>query len=815
MSASGPSAEQHEDDAAAGRTAPAHRAGRSRRTRHVAATSGSPTVRSRGGRCQTVAPVALAALEQLTHATGVAAGLGAWRRATQRQASWPSDASFEGAVSLLLRTGRVAVSGGGPWHEYAPTGAQTLPKFDGGFLHLVRDVLRRECARRRRMLSTSEVMRAVRRRASELGSVPHGGPDDASAQAGESQPRRSTIVAMRAAAATAANWTAQQFAVRVRDALTSLTRAHRSGPRAWRQPQATCESRLMDGQSTRRAWFWKPITLDVPAPETPGSRCDAIRTAVARTEAALGLPVTLVNVYAWRDAHRAADPVAAYLVRKSMAVYLADACARDAHAHARPDEDEGATPSTPTPPMAKSPAATEQRARAASQPQGQPATLVHRVPGVRGVPDRYTARPTHDDTQRGAIPAARLLDLVTHYRIGEEIDGVAACAQRGAARGDADRSGRAGSPSFGSVAALRTGLVDELLRAVLDPRAVGESGHGGARDEPIPAIIARCLTALAVYVEWAHQQATGGHARSAGSERPRAAQPSRAAIRYAHFRALAVAKRLEDATRALATVEAYLGRRPVARGPAPLANAARLLQAPPPGSSLVAGAMAHAAAEVSADVTADVTTIAMVGEAALVTHEAGRRVAREVSILLGGSAHGGDSMIDRVRRVPAPADFRAGRRSPAEVTALDRPDLVATLIASAALPRAAAHLAPAEALLGHVLRDADALRRLLDAAPAADGSGRRALVVALALLGQGTPAEQAVPDPTDAQDTATACCAALLTHLFDDATTRAAAMTTDIAAIERRSRGAARITAARALRYLRAPDGPRWLDALG
>jgi hypothetical protein len=84
--------------------------------------------------------------------------------------------------------------------------------------------------------------------------------------------------------------------------------------------------------------------------------------------------------------------------------------------------------------------------------------------------------------------------------------------------------------------------------------------------------------------------------------------------------------------------------------------------------------------------------------------------------------------------------------------------------------QAQALLYSARTLLGFVLRDAELLRELLRATPVDDAFGRRALVVALGLLGHSVAPGQAIANLDDRESVAAACLAAALAQPQDPGT---------------------------------------------
>lgn len=83
---------------------------------------------------------------------------------------------------------------------------------------------------------------------------------------------------------------------------------------------------------------------------------------------------------------------------------------------------------------------------------------------------------------------------------------------------------------------------------------------------------------------------------------------------------------------------------------------------------------------------------------------------------------------------------------------LDRVEVLVCIHTCVGLPGALALIHSALALMGHVLRDAAVIRRVLDEIRLGEAPARRALVVALGLLGESVSFETGVSDPNDPLD---------------------------------------------------------------
>ena len=158
-----------------------------------------------------------------------------------------------------------------------------------------------------------------------------------------------------------------------------------------------------------------------------------------------------------------------------------------------------------------------------------------------------------------------------------------------------------------------------------------------------------------------------------------------------------------------------------------------------------------------------------------------RPVADAVAALRWGRPDGNwETLVEDARRVPAPAGPAGPRAFTSPPAVIDRVDAL-LLYDAVALLRTAALLAPAQLLLGHLLRDAASLGAQLDRVPAGDDVSRRALVVALGLLGAPPASEAAVPDVRSVPDAAAYLLAVTLADAGGGAALGAARAVTDAA----------------------------------
>ncbi|MGV3707343.1 MAG: hypothetical protein ACO1Q7_00780 [Gemmatimonas sp.] len=115
------------------------------------------------------------------------------------------------------------------------------------------------------------------------------------------------------------------------------------------------------------------------------------------------------------------------------------------------------------------------------------------------------------------------------------------------------------------------------------------------------------------------------------------------------------------------------------------------------------------------------------------------------------------TIMKLVRSLPTPT--LAPHRT--RCTSVDRVNGVLATLSAVVAPRSAAAVSAARTLLGAVVRDAGWLRSLLDTHPS-DAYGRRAVILALALLGETVPLERTLRDPSNPLDVAATCLASVL-----------------------------------------------------
>jgi hypothetical protein len=295
--------------------------------------------------------------------------------------------------------------------------------------------------------------------------------------------------------------------------------------------------------------------------------------------------------------------------------------------------------------------------------------------------------------------ACWLNDAVYAYRPADEMLGIAALRRR---------AETLGIPLFAQLAELRGTALSVAVAEVCAASQV-ETRAAGAGDPPVADAVATNLHALEVLSSWL-QQASDGRGLSA-------AQRSR------HQRGLVVQRHQLEAVRSLAATSTF---QDAMRGAAT-------------GRCRVVG---EAAGVGTPDLLPYATAVAQV-----LGHEDSLQLAR--------------NLVAAARRVPLTGARIRRPRWNLDV-GIDRVDALLLIFRALSLPRTATLLAAAQGVLGGVVRDAAVLAGLLAGVPTRAGEARRALVVALGLLGVVTDLEVAVPDPTDADDTAAYVLAARL-----------------------------------------------------
>lgn len=146
-----------------------------------------------------------------------------------------------------------------------------------------------------------------------------------------------------------------------------------------------------------------------------------------------------------------------------------------------------------------------------------------------------------------------------------------------------------------------------------------------------------------------------------------------------------------------------------------------------------------------------------VGEDGLVSLEGMRPYYEAAADLLDLRREGAARLLENARRFPAPVSpsaERFGRAHELSLSLLDRVDALTGLFQLFPVPRANALLASAQMVLGGVLRDADVLTVVLGLLPRSARYVRRALVIALGLLGRRVEFKDFVGETWDAEDVA-------------------------------------------------------------
>lgn len=130
---------------------------------------------------------------------------------------------------------------------------------------------------------------------------------------------------------------------------------------------------------------------------------------------------------------------------------------------------------------------------------------------------------------------------------------------------------------------------------------------------------------------------------------------------------------------------------------------------------------------------------ARVGEAATATLDELDSFLDPAADLLDLPPERARGLVERVRRFPPPempGRERIGSGVTPPLSVLDRPEALVSVFEAFSVPRANVSLQAAHGLLGHVLRDAELLHRLLEELPDRPGDVHRSIWVALGLLGE-------------------------------------------------------------------------------
>lgn len=130
-------------------------------------------------------------------------------------------------------------------------------------------------------------------------------------------------------------------------------------------------------------------------------------------------------------------------------------------------------------------------------------------------------------------------------------------------------------------------------------------------------------------------------------------------------------------------------------------------------------------------------------------------------------------VVDSARRFVLPGAYRIlpspFAETPVPMSGIDRVDALVSLYRRTGLLGAVTLLDPATAILGHVLRDAGVLREALHALRPGDAWPFRAIVVALGLLGDALPIQDAIMDVHDPLDIEASIFAATLSRPLEAA----------------------------------------------
>lgn len=190
----------------------------------------------------------------------------------------------------------------------------------------------------------------------------------------------------------------------------------------------------------------------------------------------------------------------------------------------------------------------------------------------------------------------------------------------------------------------------------------------------------------------------------------------------------------------------------------------------------------------------DLPDLRIVGQAGTATWEELDPALRATSMRLGLDPARSSRLVDAARRFPkteTPGRERFGAAGEHALSVLDRPDVMGLLYDLFRLPRTTALMRDAQLCLGFGLRDGALLRELFEDVPRGDRTARRALVVALGLIGEPLALEIAVPEPDDPEATEAWLLSAVLGRWLDAAA--------DVRVADSRAKGAARRVTDKAL----------------
>lgn len=154
-----------------------------------------------------------------------------------------------------------------------------------------------------------------------------------------------------------------------------------------------------------------------------------------------------------------------------------------------------------------------------------------------------------------------------------------------------------------------------------------------------------------------------------------------------------------------------------------------------------------------------------VGDAATITLSELDSLLRPAADLLGLPERLAQGLVDRARRLPVddpPGVERVGSPDGKHLSVLDRVDALAYVFRAFSVPRANVLIDSAQQLLGHVVRDAKLIRKLLAELPSNAPQARRTLWVALGLLGEPVALEDVELDRAEFQDAVAWVLAAVL-----------------------------------------------------
>jgi hypothetical protein len=471
--------------------------------------------------------------------------------------------------------------------------------------------------------------------------------------------------------------------------------------------------------------LWLPGSVQADATDQAllPNRSDAVREVVRQATAQMGIPATRTHVRWWIEAHQ--HEPAARSVRLAAGDPEGDDASRDGAV--RRQRARSSTHRVLTDAVRRD----AQRAGRRSHVEAAPDTLLLQVDGpltAHGArPPRYSVTSSTGAGVPIGVEACRLEDVADAFRSADELAGIALLRR---SAGDPLFFGpdahRPGAPLHARFAQAREGA---LTWAVMRYYVGGEGAWTAVHADRLTRHVAQLQQAWGAQRRWIFDA------------------PSTHAIRWARGR---VIDRLE------ANVQALVH----------FLNEDVVYEHMKPGFEPTPWCIAGGAGLVGVPDLAHVTEAASTILGAAGTWRNILLPVRRFPALPDDPSDAADANRPRKRRLPS-AQARSGFANRPEPRRIDRVDAVLALYDAVPLPRAHALLAGARRLLGHVLRDVTFVGTQLASVihEGADPAERRALVLALGLLGELAPLEAAAPGRSDPADAAAYALAAVIAHL--------------------------------------------------